>query len=639
MNFKKLIRKIKNYDSDADLELVRKAYEFAEKVHHGERRASGEPYIQHCLETAYIIAELKQDSTSIAAALLHDVLENSSTTYMELEEKFGEDVAKLVDGVTKLSKIQYHDRQERDAESIRKMFLATTHDLRVLIIKLADKLHNMRTLEHLTSEQQQRISQATLDIYAPLAYRLGMANIKWELEDIAFKYLHPRMYAKFREKFGKKRIQREIEIRKIKKMIEKELSRHKIPCKITGRPKHFYSIYKKMITKHRTFEELYDLTALRIITDSVKHCYEILGIIHILWKPIPGEFDDYIAMPKANMYQSLHTAVIGPEGQPIEIQIRTEEMHKVAEEGVAAHWGYKGIKSDKAFDKKLSWLRQILDWHRESETSKDFLDFLKIDFFQDEIYVFTPRGKVISLPKGSTPIDFAYHIHTGIGHTCTGAIVNGRIVPLRYELKNGDIVKILTSKNQNPKRDWLKIVKTTRAKTKIRQSLRETKKIPIIYGMKKKEEKDEVKEGTLLEISLRIKNPRIRLAKCCHPIPGMKIQGFFSPPNKIVVHQSICKNIKKYKVRKRVKVDWRKEYNKETEIQIYAKDRVGLFADIMNTIASTGTNITGAKGKMQSEDTVKISFSMVPEDLDHLQDILKRIQKIQNVIRVGIESK
>ncbi|MDP2908316.1 MAG: HD domain-containing protein, partial [Nanoarchaeota archaeon] len=336
MHFKKLLRKIKSYDQNADFELIKRAFEFADRIHKGQKRASGDPYVQHVLGTAYILAELKQDHVSIAAALLHDVLETTKVTLDELKGKFGEEVAMLVDGVTKLSSIKYHDKYERDAESIRKMFLATAKDIRVLIIKLADKLHNMRTLGSLTEEQQKRISQATLDIYAPLAYRLGIASIKWELEDIAFKYLHPETYAKFREKFGKKRKQREAEIKKLSKLIEKELKKHNIPSNITGRPKHFYSIYRKMIEKHRTFEELYDLTALRIITDTVKHCYEILGIIHTVWKPIPREFDDYVAMPKANMYQSLHTAVIGPNGQPIEIQIRTKEMHEIAEEGVAA---------------------------------------------------------------------------------------------------------------------------------------------------------------------------------------------------------------------------------------------------------------------------------------------------------------
>lgn len=636
MQFKKLIKEIKSYDPKADFELIRKAFEFASKVHEGQKRASGEPYIQHSLETAYILAELKQDSTSIATALLHDVLESTKTTIKELKEKFGEEVATLVDGVTKLTKIRYHDRAERDAESIRKMFLATTKDVRVLIIKLADKLHNMRTLQHLTEEQRKRISQATLDIYAPLAYRLGIASIKWELEDLAFKHLHPEMYAKFREKFGKKRLQRELEIKKISKLIEEELKKHNIPAKITGRPKHFYSIYRKMVTKHRTFEELYDLTALRILTDTVQHCYEILGILHSLWTPIPKEFDDYIAMPKANMYQSLHTAVIGPEGQPVEIQIRTEDMHKIAEEGVAAHWGYKGVKTDQKFDKKLSWLRQILEWQRESKTAKEFMDFLKIDLFQDEIYVFTPKGKVIRLPKGSTPIDFAYEIHSNIGDACTGAIVNGRITPLRYELKNGDIINIITSKKQMPKRDWLKIVKTTKAKTKIRHRLKEAKKLPITYERKELKEKFLTKK-TLIDVQ-KIKNPVIELAKCCHPIPGDKITGFLSSKNKVTIHKEECKNIEKNRKRKELKVEWIKGYNKETGIKIFATDRVGLFADILNTIAATGTNVTKAKGKMIGENLVEISFEMMPEDLDHLEGILKRIQKIQSVNRVAIES-
>jgi len=636
MRFKKLLKKVQDYNPKANAELIRKAFEFANELHKDMKRASGVPYIQHTLETAYILAELKQDSTSIIAALLHDILEDTDTTFDNLKKEFGEEVAMLVDGVTKLSKIQYHDVKERDAESIRKMFLATTQDIRVLIIKLADKLHNMRTLGYLSEEKQKRIAQATLDIYAPLAYRLGMASIKWELEDISFKYLHPDLYKKFMEKFGKKRLQREIEVKRITRTISKELKKHNIPFKITGRPKHFYSIYRKMILKHRTFEELYDLTALRIITDNVKHCYEILGIIHTIWKPIPGEFDDYIAMPKANMYRSLHTAVVGPVGQPIEVQIRTEEMHKIAEEGIAAHWTYKGLKSGKDFDKKLSWMRQILDWQKESKSAKEFMEFLKIDFFQDEIYVFTPRGKVICLPKDSTPLDFAYEVHTNIGNTCSGSIVNGRIVPLRYKLKNGDMVNIMTSKKQSPKIDWLKIVKTNKAKTKIKRYLREIKKLPVQYASLGKVEKKELPQGEIIDIKPAIKKPNIKFSKCCNPIPGENIIGFINLQKKISIHKKGCKSIAKNKNMKEVKVEWKKEYNSETEVKIFANDRVGLFADVLNTIAATGTNVTDARGKMVSPDLVEISFKIIPEDLDHLKDILKRIQKIMSVKRIII---
>lgn len=634
MDFKKLVKKIKEYNPNANFELIRKAYEFADEMHKNEKRASGEPYIQHPLETAYILAELKLDDISIAASLLHDVLENTKLTPEDIKAKFGEEIGELVDGVTKLSKIKYHDRQERDAESIRKMFLATVKDVRVLLIKLADKLHNMRTLSHLTQEQQQRISQATLDIYAPLAHRLGIASIKWELEDIAFKYLNPEMYAKFREKFGKKRLQREIEIRKIIKLIEKELKKQSIPSTITGRPKHFYSIYRKMIIKRRKFEELYDLMALRIITDTVKHCYEILGILHMLWKPIPGEFDDYIAMPKANMYQSLHTAVIGSDGQPIEIQIRTEDMHRISEEGIAAHWAYKGLKGDSKFDKKLSWLRQILDWQRGSKSAKEFMDVLKVDFFQDEIYVFTPKGRVICLPKGSTPIDFAYEIHSNVGDSCTGAIVNGRIVPLRHELKNGDIVHILTSKKQIPRGDWLKIVKTSRARAKIKHYLRLIKKIPIISKVKK-EPKKEPLESSIIDVET-IPKAKVKFAKCCHPLPGEQIIGFFIPPNRITIHNKDCVSIKNIK-KERLNVAWKKSFNKPIEIKILAMDRVGLFADILNTVASTGTNVTGAKGRTKGEEMVEISFGMVPEDLEHLKDILDRIMRVNSIKRVFLD--
>ncbi|MBI2672938.1 bifunctional (p)ppGpp synthetase/guanosine-3',5'-bis(diphosphate) 3'-pyrophosphohydrolase, partial [Candidatus Woesearchaeota archaeon] len=466
MHLKDLINKIKEYNKKSGLEIIRKAYDFANEFHKNEKRASGEPFIQHPLNVAFILADLKMDDSTITAALLHDVVEDTAASLDVVKKEFGAEVASLVDGVTKLTSIKYNRKLDYNAESIRKMLMASTKDVRVIIIKLADKLHNMRTLKYLPEEDQKRIAKDTLEIYAPLAYRLGIASTKRELEDLSFKYLEPEMYQKFKEKFGKKRSEREIELKKLKSTLEKELEKYGIKATIKGRPKHFYSIYKKMITKHRTFEEIYDLIGLRIITDTVKNCYEILGIIHSLWKPISGEFNDYIAMPKENMYQSLHTAVMALN-QPIEVQIRTEEMDRVAEEGIAAHWKYKGIYGDKDFDKKLSWLREMLEMHNSSKSTKEFMEFLKIDFFEDEIYVFSPKGDVIRLPKGSCPIDYAYAVHTDLGNKCNGAIINGRIVPLRYELKNGDIINILTLNISKPKRDWLKIVKTTKAKSKI----------------------------------------------------------------------------------------------------------------------------------------------------------------------------
>ncbi len=635
MNLRKVIRKIKSYSQNPNLDSVAKAYEFARQAHENAKRASGEPFIQHPLNVAYLLAELKLDVNCIAAALLHDVVEDSDTSIELISKEFGSEISLLVDGVTKISKLPYSDPYEANAENIRKMLLATVKDIRVILIKLADRLHNMRTLEYLPQDKRIKIADEALNIYAPLAYRLGIASIKWELEDIAFKHLQPETYKMFKEKFGKKRWQREIDIIKAKRAIEKELANSGISAEVTGRPKHFYSIYKKMLSKKRSFEELYDLMALRIITESVKDCYESLGIIHAIWKPIPGGFKDYIAMPKFNMYQSLHTTVIGSEGQPIEIQIRTREMHRTAEEGIAAHWQYKGVYGDKEFDKKLSWLRQILDWQRDSKDTKDFMEFLKVDFFEDEIYVFTPRGKVISLPQESTPLDFAYAVHSSIGDTCTGSIVNGRIMPLRYQLRNGDIVRILTSKTATPHRDWLKIVKTSKAKDNIRHAIKQKEGIPA-SSLAKSQSLDELPGSSLVDIPLS--GISVKLGKCCHPLPGDFIIGYPSTNKRITVHKEGCLNIKP-RGRSLIDLSWNNDFNSELELKVIASDRVGLFADVLNTVATAGTHVRNAKAKLLSNDLAECSFSFLPESADHIKDIVNKIKRIQSIRKVFIENK
>ncbi len=635
MNLRKVIRRIKSYNQNANFGLVAKAYEFARHAHENVKRASGEPFIQHPLNVAYILTELKLDVNCISAALLHDVVEDSDISIESISKEFGSEIALLVDGVTKINKLPYSDPYDANAENIRKMLLATVKDIRVILIKLADRLHNMRTLKYLPQDKRIKIADEAINIYAPLAYRLGIASIKWELEDIAFKHLQPETYKMFKEKFGKKRWQREIEIIRAKRAIEKELGNVGISVEVTGRPKHFYSIYKKMVSKRRSFEELYDLMALRIITESIKDCYEALGIIHSIWKPIPGGFKDYIAMPKFNMYQSLHTTVIGPEGQPIEIQIRTREMHKTAEEGIAAHWQYKGVHGDKEFDKKLSWLRQILDWQRDSKDPKDFMEFLKVDFFEEEIYVFTPRGKVISLPQESTPLDFAYAVHSSIGDTCTGSIVNGRIVPLRYQLRNGDIVRILTSKTSTPHRDWLKIVKTTKAKDKIRHAIKQREGIPA-SSLAKVQSSSESPGASLIDIPLL--GVSVKLAKCCHPLPGDFIIGYPSTNKRITVHKDGCSNIK-LRGRSLIDLSWNNDFNSELELKIIASDRVGLFADVLNTVATTGTHVRNAKAKLLSNDLAECSFSFLPESTDHIKDIVNRVKHVQSIRKVFIENK
>jgi GTP pyrophosphokinase len=461
---------VQKYHPEADLDLLRRGYVFAAKVHQGQERRSGEPYLSHPLEVARILTQLKMDESTLTAGLLHDAMEDTFATIEEVKELFGEEIANLVDGVTKISKLSFSTREDRQAESLRKMVLAMSKDIRVLLIKLADRLHNMRTLDPLEPEKKRTIAQETLDIYAPLANRLGIAWIKQEFEDLALRYLEPDIYEDLVSRVAKKRKEREGEINEVISILQGKLREMEIKARITGRPKHFYSIFRKMRDQGRLFDEIYDLTAIRVVTRSIKDCYGALGIVHTLWKPIPGRFKDFIAMPKSNMYQSLHTTVIGPQGEPVEIQIRTEQMHRTAEEGIAAHWRYKEGKTRiDPSDKSFVWLRQLLEWQQDLKDPKEFMETVKVDLFPDEVYVFTPKGDVKELPRGATPIDFAFSIHTDVGTRCTGAKVNGKMVPLRYELKNGDIVEIIASPTHSPSKDWLKIVKTSRARTKIKQ--------------------------------------------------------------------------------------------------------------------------------------------------------------------------
>jgi GTP diphosphokinase / guanosine-3',5'-bis(diphosphate) 3'-diphosphatase len=451
-------------------EMVRKAYERAAKAHTGQRRLSGEDYVNHPMEVAAILADLELDAETISAALLHDTVEDTALTAEEVEREFGPEVARLVEGVTKLGRISLRSDQQQQAENIRKMMVAMAEDLRVVLIKLADRLHNMRTLEPLPDVKRRKISRETLDIYAPLAHRLGIGQIKWELEDLAFQYLEPEAYDDVAKRIQRKRHEREALVSDLRDILARELEKVGILADITGRPKHIYSVWQKMTRENKDFTEIYDLSAIRVLVDSVRDCYGVLGVVHSLWKPVPGRFKDYVAMPKSNGYQSLHTTVITHTGEPIEIQIRTHEMHRVAEFGVAAHWTYKEGGKDASFDQKLSWLRSLLEWQNDLGDAESFLDTVKVDLFQDEVYVFTPKGDVLNLPADSSPVDFAYRIHTEVGHRCIGAKVNGRMVPLDYELKNGEIVEILTSKGPHgPSRDWLNFVKSASAKERIRK--------------------------------------------------------------------------------------------------------------------------------------------------------------------------
>ncbi len=479
-----ILEKVQAYNPGADLNMIRKAYVYSALAHKGQVRLSGEPYLVHPIEVANIIADLKMDVASVTAGILHDTLEDTLTSMEELSTRFGEEVTNLVEGLTKISKISFKTSEERQAENFRKMILAMVKDIRVLIIKLADRLHNMRTLEFQRPEKQQAIARETLDIYAPLANRLGISWIKQELEDLSLRYLKPVIYAELEEKIARKKEESQEYIAKVIKIIERNLHHHKIDGTVTGRLKHLYSIYQKMVHQDITFEQVYDILAFRIIVNSIKDCYAVLGIIHSLWLPVPGRFKDYIAIPKTNLYQSLHTTVIGPDAEHFELQIRTEEMHHIAEMGIAAHWQYKeGYQLDEDERSQLDWLRQVLEWQGDVSNAGEFLESVKIDLFADSVYVFTPQGAVKELPKGATPVDFAYSIHTNIGDHCTGAKVSGKLVPLKYELKTGEIVEIITSNKQHPNKDWLHFVKTSKARNKIR------------HWIKKEEERRSIELG------------------------------------------------------------------------------------------------------------------------------------------------
>ena len=502
MTIADLIARVQTYDPSLDGAWLTRAYELADEAHEGQRRASGESYIEHPLAVAGILADLEMDRQTIAAALLHDVVEDTSITSEQVAEQFGEEIARLVEGVTKLTRIPYQSKEDAQVENLRKMFMAMAKDIRVIIIKLADRLHNMRTLASLTPSKQYAIARETLDIYAPIAHRLGIWKIKWEIEDECLRYLDPEAFREIVERVAKTRREREDEVREAIESLRDEFKAMNVDAEIQGRPKHFYSIYSK-IKKGRDFSTIYDLTAIRIIVDSVKDCYAALGAVHARWTPLPGRFKDYIAMPKPNMYQSLHTTVVGPAGEPLEIQIRTWEMHRTGEYGIAAHWRYKeGGKADQ-FENKLSWLRALLEWQKDMRDSRVFMENLKLDLFDSQVFVFSPRGDVYSMPAGGTPLDFAYSVHTDVGNHCVGAKVNGRIVPLDYQMQNGDICEILVNKSSaRPSLDWLSVVKTSSAKHKIKQWFRkERREENVLAGQ-------EALEQELARAGLRIDTAR-----------------------------------------------------------------------------------------------------------------------------------
>ncbi len=604
MNLAEFIIRIESYNANIDIPLIRKAYEFSDKAHAGQKRQSGEPFVEHCLEVAFILAEQHMDSTTIAAGLIHDVVEDTPATIEDVRENFGDEIAELVDGVTKLGSVRYASREEQQAEYFRKMLLTMARDIRVILIKLADRLHNMRTLEHLPPEKRRRIALETREVYSPLAHRFGIHKIKMELEDLCLKYLEPEVYFDLVQRIKERKEEREAYIEKVVQPLKKELKKNGITAEVYGRAKHLDSIYRKIKVRKVPFEKIYDLFAIRVIVHTTRECYHTLGVLHSMWKPVAGRFHDYIANPKPNGYRSLHTTVFGPENKMVEIQIRTHEMHYIAENGIAAHWLYKeGRQEMSKSDRQMVWLRDVLEWQKDMTNPSDFLEYLKIDLYSEDIFVFTPKGKLVHLPKGATPLDFAFQIHTEIGIHCAGAKINNRLQPLSSELRTGDTVEILTNPNRTPSHDWLKIVKTSAARAKIRRWLKQagfdqavelgqeiiTRKLRELHlkmpdeetlqgyaeQLNKKtvkdlfaaigngdlsprslialiapaEEKHEV--GIVSKVIDRIRrakgirvhgldNMMFRYAGCCQPIPGEDIVGFITRGRGVTVHRADC---------------------------------------------------------------------------------------------------
>ena len=685
-----------------DLDLIERALRFSASAHRGQKRMSGEDFVSHSIGVALILAEQLLDSTTIAAALLHDVVEDSDVRTEDIAKEFGSEIAGIVDGLTKISSLTFRSSAEEQVENYRKLLLSIAKDARVIIIKLGDRLHNMRTLEHLSPERRSRIALETREIYAPLAHRFGMAGMKAELEDLAFKFLEPDEYRELVNQVASKRAQREQTILKLRTPLEYELKRAGIDWyEVTGRPKHLWSIFQKMRKRNKGFEEIYDLMAIRVIVRSVPECYHVLGIIHHNWTPIQERIKDYIASPKSNAYQSLHTTIFGPGGQLFEVQIRTQEMHRTAEFGIAAHWLYKRDGKPDELDQHLGWFRQLLELQQDTHSPEEFLEFLKIDLYQDEIFIFTPQGDVKRLPKGSTPIDFAFHVHTEVGLKCQGAKINGRIAPLHRELKSGDTVEILTGAGAKPSRDWLSHVRTARARQKIKQWVNhEEETISLALGReilvrevrrRRLDNPDDARlaraadtlslaDGRGLEIAVgrgdvnigqvikalypdlntdEIQEPKptvfgrvidrirlgrgikiqgvdglmVRYAQCCQPVPGDSVVGYVTQGRGISIHRSDCPNLLTLAAEeRRVDIDWQETAGEAFAVRlaVTGEDRRGLYADIMEAVSQTGTNIRGADLHTKDGSVFGTIFVEV-DNLPHLGKVMKAVRKVKGV--------
>jgi GTP pyrophosphokinase len=627
MTLKLLIDSVLKYNPKANVALIEKAYNFAEKCHEGQKRENGEPYFNHPIAVAKILVTMKASSTTIAAGLLHDVVEEGGCKMDSISREFGAEIEGIVQGVTKIDKIHFEDKEDYTAENLRKILLATAKDIRVMLIKLADRLHNMETIKTFRDDKQRRIAQETLDIYAPIAHKLGMRAVKGELEDLSLRVLDPEIYKFLADKIQERRVEREEQTKQICKQIRTKLKEKGVQASVQGRAKYFFSIYKKMKKKNMDFNEIYDLTAIRIITKTIPECYAALGVVHELFKPMPGRFKDYIALPKSNGYQSLHTTVVESNSKILEIQIRTEQMHQIAEDGIAAHWRYQQTARDKGFDKKISWLKQMLEWRRSSKNARDFIETLKMDLFEDEVVVFTPKGDPISLPEGATPIDFAYEVHSSLGEHCSKAMVNNKLVTLDYKLKSGDIVEIVTKKDAEPSRQWLNFVKTNKAKGKIRGYLKiegDTSQRPELEGLS---------DENLAKMIVADKKGVIKIAGCCSPQPGDKIIGFPTKDKRITVHGASCENLKGLDGRRFVNVRWQKSEEKTSYLSVTVRDRLGILAEILNVMARYKVSVQSINTKAKKEDTltVMIEFAGPIHESDAL---IAEIKGIKDVIEV-----
>ncbi len=639
----KLLEKVKSYNPKADLAFIEKAMRFAYDAHKGQKRASGEEYFTHCYDVAMTVAELKMDYHSIAVALLHDVIEDTPVKPATIQKEFDRETLELILALTKLKQIdeksKMYEASDLRSENIRKIILATAKDIRVIIIKLADRLHNMRTLKYRPEEKRKIIAQETMEIYVPIAHKLGMNLVKSELEDLSFRFMQPEIYEEFKQKIALKRSQREKQIEQIIKEIKHELKKEGIDAEVYGRAKHFYSIFRKMQKDNKEFSEIYDLNAIRIITGSIADCYAALGIVHKVWKPIPRKFKDYIATPKSNNYQSLHTTVVGSHGRILEVQIRTYEMHTAAEEGIAAHWRYKEQEQDKKFDRQLEWLKQIINWRQHSEDANEFVELLKVDLFQKEIFVFTPKGDNIALADGATAVDFAYAVHTDVGNHCKSAKVNGIIVPLDHKLSPGDIVEIITQKNATPSRSWLSFVKSASTKVKIKKALGiEYDQTPRTKDRDKnhppkKTEGLEFLDGKLLYNG---KIPNLKIPKCCNPKVGDNIRAFKTKDGKIAIHKANCINLHAYDSRTEIKPHVAQVHVEYYPLRIEVIDRIGLVAEILTLIAKEKFNVKTINTRFAKSDHAIITVEVEKNPLKDIDELIKKISKIKNVITTSI---